>query len=459
MTTSSFRRATHKIIGCGLLTLLVLLTSSRAADACSCAPRRPACEVAWESAAVFVGRVERIDVLPGSGRLAPIFRSRHVTFKVIELFRGPTSAEIQIVTGGGGGDCGYRFGKGKDYLVFAYEGRDGQLTTSICARTQPLAAASGDLEYLRAAFHENQPFGRLSGTVSRATNDLVRQRFTTRPASGIRVVFTSGPNRYETSTDAKGEFAVESAPAGEYAVQVVAAENEYVHASPTIVVANARACATMRASIAPDGRVRGRVVDAQGRPVPGVTVELGVHFRLEHPYTSGDIKAATGTDGVYELKRVPPGEYVVGINFSRDGDGELVLPRVFLPGTGNVGRATRVKVGYGERVSVADLALPATLEYRRVTGLVLLAEGGPAADAKVYIRTPGSRGEIVGEAVPTDVFGAFVLSLPAGREYEVFAEASLRGASGTELLSSDKARVEAADATPAPLTLTLRRRY
>jgi hypothetical protein len=51
----------------------------------------------------------------------------------------------------GGGDCGYAFQSGVDYIVYAYKNSEGHLETGICSRTRPLTqAAAEDLAYLRA---------------------------------------------------------------------------------------------------------------------------------------------------------------------------------------------------------------------------------------------------------------------------------------------------------------------
>jgi hypothetical protein len=54
---------------------------------------------------------------------------------------------VIVVTGRGGGDCGYRFEVGARYLVFAY-GDDAKLETNICQRTKELAQAAEDLKLL-----------------------------------------------------------------------------------------------------------------------------------------------------------------------------------------------------------------------------------------------------------------------------------------------------------------------
>ena len=71
-----------------------------------------------------------------------------VTFKVENSWKGTLPTEVILFTGRGGGDCGYRFLVGQDYLVYAY-GKDlDHLSTNICQRTAPFSPNSDDLKIL-----------------------------------------------------------------------------------------------------------------------------------------------------------------------------------------------------------------------------------------------------------------------------------------------------------------------
>jgi len=125
---------------------------------------RPTVEEQFADAAiVFVGRAERIhDHWTLLAKLRRWFDKdedhwRHycdeygiaVTFTVSQSWKGVSSRRVTIVTGRGGGDCGFEFKSGVDYLVYAYEpGGDG-CQTNICTRTKELAHAAEDLAFLR----------------------------------------------------------------------------------------------------------------------------------------------------------------------------------------------------------------------------------------------------------------------------------------------------------------------
>src|SRR5207248_7781069 len=114
-------------------------------DACSCEGRRTPCNAAGSSAAVFTGTVLNItahsmqplspDSLAAAGQrgrvasrntdpIPAIPRAfRVIRMQVTEVLNGIAAGqkEIEIVTGQGGGDCGYPFQPGMDYFVYAYK--------------------------------------------------------------------------------------------------------------------------------------------------------------------------------------------------------------------------------------------------------------------------------------------------------------------------------------------------
>jgi len=127
---------------------------SIAADAgesmCTCvSPKRPTCEVWWQTSAIFTGRVTKIDTVTeeadGQTRV-----KRLVTLRVQDRWRGlQGKREVVVATGAGGGDCGFRFDQNQTYLVYANQSaQTGRYETGICSRTSLLEDAAADLAYL-----------------------------------------------------------------------------------------------------------------------------------------------------------------------------------------------------------------------------------------------------------------------------------------------------------------------
>lgn len=124
---------------------LAIFSEMPAAFACSCAGPAPPSEAFDESAAVFAGKVAGIE----SSNYGKI-----VHFDAERAWKGVTQSAITVTTGAGGGDCGYGFEEGKEYLVYAYG--TGPLSTGICGRTQPIMDAYVDLAALGPGYIPSQ---------------------------------------------------------------------------------------------------------------------------------------------------------------------------------------------------------------------------------------------------------------------------------------------------------------
>lgn len=119
------------------------------ASACSCEQPPAVSEELSRSDAVFSGKVIATD-----DKLALFSPATHsVVFQVARVWKGSGKSQIKIKTGQGGGDCGYDFNVGQEYLVYAVESTmygANQLTTIICDRTAVLSQAQSDVAMLGA---------------------------------------------------------------------------------------------------------------------------------------------------------------------------------------------------------------------------------------------------------------------------------------------------------------------
>jgi len=108
---------------------------------------------------IFEGTVEDIDlksplleasagdVVPASlDEITPVLQ---VSLSVSQWYRGAQPSRIKVETGLGGGDCGFPFQKGKQYLVYAYKDRSGRFSTGICTATALAEDSQINLAYLR----------------------------------------------------------------------------------------------------------------------------------------------------------------------------------------------------------------------------------------------------------------------------------------------------------------------
>lgn len=138
----------------------LFLALPQPAYACSCVGPTPPADAFRDSGAVFTGRVTNLAtaiqipfITPALARLG-IFTSdpwntRQAALTVTRSWKGVATTQITVRTGQGGGDCGYGFQEGHEYLIYAYQSNNNWIT-NICTRTAPtaFAGAADDFTYL-----------------------------------------------------------------------------------------------------------------------------------------------------------------------------------------------------------------------------------------------------------------------------------------------------------------------
>jgi hypothetical protein len=145
-----------------LALILILMLDAPAAGACSCMTPLTAADQFRSAHLVFLGKVESIEdrrtrirrfllmVRELIGQAPemdwPAYERSNgfeVTFRAVTTWKGPPKREVRVLTGRGGGDCGYPFKVGETYLVYAYVNEVAY--TGICTRTHEAAIAGDDL--------------------------------------------------------------------------------------------------------------------------------------------------------------------------------------------------------------------------------------------------------------------------------------------------------------------------
>ena len=177
----------------GFFILMLAHSVANTAYGCQCA-RGTLCEAYDKSSVVFAGTV--VEITSGTqqvgGETAPAYIVRLL---VNQPFKGTLDAEISVITGVSGGDCGYPFEHGRKYLVYGYKDpKTGLIYTGICSRTNIFDEATEDLDYLQG-LPESATKTRLSGTVTRYTNEREKDSGfqKTEPVVGAVVLITLKP--------------------------------------------------------------------------------------------------------------------------------------------------------------------------------------------------------------------------------------------------------------------------
>ena len=398
-----------------LLASLALFASvlwPTSADACSCAGSTLPCEAAGQADAIFVGHVVAIASATGSP-------TSQVELAVVEQFRGLRSPQITLSMGGS--NCDYPFTMGESYIVYAHRSQDGQLSTSICTRTRPVAEANEDLAYARslATIRPGAP-ARAAGRVQ-LWEWPVPANFQLKPVPGVEVTARGQGKTFSAHANDRGEFELTGLPLGTFDLRVRAPDG-YASVPRSLEIHDPRGCGTTSLLIRHDGRVTGRVVDGRGVGIPGLPLELVPRSDVNSPRVSGNrVQTWTTADGAFELQLVAPGEYVLGFNAIGQMEGKPPRGRVFYPGVVDSGEATAILISAGQRVRVGNFALSDSIKLATVTGIVIDEDSRPVAEAFVVARdkdiphSPTS----VGSHLVTGEDGRFFLTLIDGRKYDV----------------------------------------
>ncbi|WP_420128697.1 hypothetical protein [Longimicrobium sp.] len=118
---------------------------------CKCAAPADVPAAVAASDAVFTGRVLSVrDTTIAVGEHAwPV---RRVTLRADRAWKGVESRLVVVLTGMGGGDCGFAFRRGESYLVYAHE-NGGVLRAGMCGRTAAVSQARADVHELGQPAH------------------------------------------------------------------------------------------------------------------------------------------------------------------------------------------------------------------------------------------------------------------------------------------------------------------
>lgn len=379
----------HKLLWSAALLIAWFTASAQVAQACRCARLAP-CAAYENASAVFAGTVTEIIVEGGeeaTGGVRNLHPPKRVRFVIESRYRGVSGDTAEVKTGGS--NCEYRFKRDERYLVYAYsDDKDGSLRTGMCSRTQPLSEAGEDLQYIRS-LPDAEPGATVYGK-------LTHYRFgdhRTPPKEigglgGMTVVVEGEGGKYEARTNEQGEYAVRGVAAGKYKVTPVLPDHLYASELPREVILTERGCGAASYSVSYNGRIRGRVLDARGQPVPRASLNLILVDEVNSRRATS-ITAGTDAGGDYKLKHMVAGRYLLGIALSGSFGSEhpeAAYPRIYHPGVTDPNLATVIELEDGGLIENRDIRLPAGMTTRKISGTVLRGDGRRAAGAIVNLQ-------------------------------------------------------------------------
>ena len=378
------------------LALLAVVFSSRAALACSCADVTPrSCNLlANRSESIFVGTVVSVENPPKEDDNRGGTARYH--FRVEEWLSPDVRAEVEVLSGRGGADCGFWFKTGIPYLVFAYRGDNGELWTSICSNTRRVVDAGPLLTQLRA-MHNGQPVARVYGTLRQAQQPHVGtyQPNFDKPLPQVVLHFESSKRKIVAKTADDGSFAVYDLPSGTYKITAdLPADLELAQTilndPPPPLQLETDSCVKLDVDALPTGKIRGRLLAGDGKPLWNAPVELFSVDRYKEG-TRGWWEFVDNKKKYFEFDHVAPGEYLLVFNANDRLDTDVPYPRTFFRDAPDLLRAEHIRVGPGDQLLDTEIQLKGAALTRKIRIRVVFAGGGEPTSS--YLLVKGSKGE------------------------------------------------------------------
>jgi len=385
--------------------------ASTDARACDCAGSPQPCEAFWQIDAVFTGTV--ISVERGEGTAKYQTPQLFVRLQIADIFRGElVGSEVEVITGMGGGDCGYHFERGKQYLVYASK-FENHLHTGICTRTRLLSEAADDLKF----FYNMPAVGSGSiilGSVHRYLLPLEDdERYRVTPLSSVKVTVDGLGKHFEAETDRDGKFEFTQLEPGTYKVRAALPPSPRNYGESEVTVVD-RGCAYLDFVNRPGVNISGKVVDPSGKAAAGLKIHLISANEAMAVAPKGKWRFTT-TEGRYSFDNVPPGDYLLGINLINSRDSQCP-PHTYFPGVADSAAATLITIKEAQDMNDLNIKLLPDADEVEIEGTVLWLNGTPATHAALSLNNG-----IMNRQTGTDISGHFVLKGVAGCTYQIMS--------------------------------------
>jgi hypothetical protein len=220
---------------------------------------------------------------------------------------------------------------------------------------------------------DNKPQGQCSvgGTVVNAV--------TGEPLKKVQLTLrnTASENSYTASTDEAGTYILAAAEAGTY--ELVLQKRGFVQSGQTLTLSAGQTITGSILRMVPQGVLAGRVVDGEGDPIPGVTVQA----IQAHSMGAGRRYSVSGTGttndlGDYRIYGLNPGRYYVGGAYR----GESGYAAVYFPSAHEASRAVPVDVPAGGEIHGLNLMV-SEIHSMRIRGTVQGVAGLPVRGIEI----------------------------------------------------------------------------
>ena len=182
------------------------------------------------------------------------------------------------------------------------------------------------------------------------------------PVEGVTVVAEKNGVKFEAVTDSKGRYEFGDLPEGEYKVHPLLAPAlrpaEYSglrHAKPgdTASIRDALCGARLDFFASHNGVIRGRIEDAEGKPVyPESAILYKLDEKSKYPYKHDRFQNEPAT---FSFVDIPPGRYIIEVTTVRL---DRPWPSFYYPGVSDEKEAVIIELVGGQEVSGLVFKLP-----------------------------------------------------------------------------------------------------
>ncbi|HEV3058417.1 MAG TPA: carboxypeptidase-like regulatory domain-containing protein [Vicinamibacterales bacterium] len=254
------------------------------------------------------------------------------------------------------------------------------------------------------------------------------------PTGGFpRTVSADLQGRYEFTAVPAGDYRLSAGKPGYLALEY--GQQRAFEQGTVLTVRNGETLEKIDITLPGSGAITGRVVDANGDPVEGISVRvMQLQFaanRRRPQGVAGAGRRLTNDQGQYRLYGLPPGEYIIMASLADQPAAQtsVILPAgyapTYAPDTPNASAARRVTVGLSEQVDDINITL-AQVATARVSGMVVDSLGKPVR-ARILV-SPSYRSGVASvepAATASDADGRFEIhDVPSG---EWVLQASMGG--------------------------------
>ena len=299
-----------------------------------------------------------------------------------------------------------------------------------CDRSTRIENAADDLLYLQGLSDSGQKT-RLSGVLEHFENDPVEGLSRVENIIGAKVRIMGEGKTYEVYTDKNGVYEIFGLPPGQYSIEpeiplglkvrVPIHYGEMVYSGKQTVkaVLKEKSCAAVNFVLSADTSVSGKLFGVDGSALPKVCLAL---MPKDQAAANNWIFDCTDEQGRYQMKEIPPGQYIIVVNYHGKISSNEPFPTAYYPGVFEKEKATVLTITAGDHLENYDIHITAQEARKMIKGELLYSDGRPVADELVEFNAENAKEDFNGKATAkTDAQGHFSLTILQG------LKGSLRG--------------------------------